>query len=611
MVSCTVLLVGDAGSALDSAKRVALATATNDVRVVLITPGRERAESSMGEVRVVRVPVELPGELPGVFQRSGRNLTLGLARGYDQSDDKQLSKESAGKFAGVSTAGDSHFRRQIERIQSAARRRLNRYAGQVSDALHLGVGATIGRRSWRAVVAEADAFDRTFGPTIDALRPNEIHVFDAEMLLAAVRAAGRAKFFGREIRVTYRARGRRQVAAAAWASLESRLVEQVDRIVENSDAAFESTALVDGASRGWTPELAERSAVDPRFEAGADVVLGIGPVNSAGQGWAWAHAAATNLSGVGHHVLMIENGRFTYRADTVVSPRVFREAATWSRSTSDAALATWTHAMFESGRPLFGDLRGVDFRGDADLLGAAGIRVGMVFHGSEVRDPRSHAERHEFSPFRNPREDLTRRLQRRVDSLASKVAVVDYPLFVSTYDLLEYVPRAVWLPVTVDLNSFPAARTLWSGKRPVIVHAPSSTILKGTDAVEAVMQPLVDLGIIEYRRLSGSPHDVLAGIADADIVIDQLLLGGYGVFACEALAMGRVVVGGIGPRLEAAFPEPIPVLDANPDTLASVVARILDDRIRAVESAASGPPFVLKWHDGSAAARVLAPFLGR
>ena len=46
--------------------------------------------------------------------------------------------------------------------------------------------------------------------------------------------------------------------------------------------------------------------------------------------------------------------------------------------------------------------------------------------------------------------------------------------------------------------------------------------------------------------MQGVPHtELVEMVKSADIVVDQLLLGSYGVFACEAMAAGRVTVGHI------------------------------------------------------------------
>jgi glycosyltransferase involved in cell wall biosynthesis len=154
-----------------------------------------------------------------------------------------------------------------------------------------------------------------------------------------------------------------------------------------------------------------------------------------------------------------------------------------------------------------------------------------------------------------------------------------------------------------------------SRPRPLIVHAPSNPALKGTAEVERVLGPMAGRGLIELRMVTGMPPaEAAALIRSADVVVDQLLLGLYGVLACEAMACGRVVLGHLGESLRARvaseLAEEVPVIETNPRTLGEVVQRLLDEPDWARKAASAGPDFVRRVHDGRRSAAVLAPFLG-
>jgi hypothetical protein len=117
---------------------------------------------------------------------------------------------------------------------------------------------------------------------------------------------------------------------------------------------------------------------------------------------------------------------------------------------------------------------------------------------------------------------------------------------------------------------------------------------------------------VEYRRIQGIPPSQVGDLlADSDVVIDQMLLGGYGVLACEGAALGRVVVGHLGSRVRERVPGDVPIIEANPDDLGDVIARILDERDWARDAATRGPEFVATFHDGRRAAQVLHEHLLR
>jgi glycosyltransferase involved in cell wall biosynthesis len=381
--------------------------------------------------------------------------------------------------------------------------------------------------------------------------------------------------------------------------------------------------LPDGVEPAGDLGPAAGSAPAATEPAAEPVLLAIGPANSAGQGWAWARAAERHLPGVRGHVVAIRNGRYDYPADELVDAAAYRSDAAWQLRELADARSRWTHALLEAGRPIFGGLAGRDFTGDAQLLRAGGVEVGLVLHGSETRDPRRHRGQHEFSPFADPRDALTKKLQAKVDLLLPRVtefAAAGGPVFVSTPDQLDDVPRATWLPVVVDVDTWQRDERQSDGGRvatltrdvPLFVHAPTHPQLKGTAEVEAVLRPLADRGVLEFRLVTGlPPTEAAALIASADVVVDQLLLGLYGVLACEAMAGGTLVLGHVGDALRHRVDRDVPVVEVTPRTLAEVVERVLDDRGWAREQAARGPGFVRAVHDGRRSAAVLAPFLGR
>jgi O-antigen/teichoic acid export membrane protein len=138
---------------------------------------------------------------------------------------------------------------------------------------------------------------------------------------------------------------------------------------------------------------------------------------------------------------------------------------------------------------------------------------------------------------------------------------------VGSYDAIRWVPEAKMIPPGVDLRAIAPAPP--SGRRrPVVVHAPSSRRRKGTDHVLAACAGLdVDLRIIEGLR-----HDeALEHYRDADIVVDQLNAGWYGLFAIECMALGKPVITFLHDeavrRTEEAYGVPVPIVNATAGTL--------------------------------------------
>jgi len=337
----------------------------------------------------------------------------------------------------------------------------------------------------------------------------------------------------------------------------------------------------------------------------------IGPVNSAGQAWLWASALEREVPGLVAESLTTGSGAFDFRVHRTGTYRQYRSDLRWQLELTAYTLREVTHVLFEAGRPMFGQQRGQMWTNDVPILDQAGIKHGLVFHGSEIRDPAQHRARYDFSPFRNPDDELTQRLQAANDVLRTHLDEYEGPRFVTTPDLLEFVDGSTWLPLTVDVSEFASNQPVLEREVPVVLHAPSASALKGSVYVDPVLTDLDARGLIKYQRVQGVPHSELAEmVRHAYIVVDQLLLGSYGVFACEAMAAGRVTVGHIADPVRDLLPTNLPIAEATPDDLSEVIERLVAERDSARKVADAGPEYVRELHDGRKSVEVLLPFLG-
>jgi hypothetical protein len=138
---------------------------------------------------------------------------------------------------------------------------------------------------------------------------------------------------------------------------------------------------------------------------------------------------------------------------------------------------------------------------------------------------------------------------------------------VGSYDAIRWVPDAEVIPPGLDLSRVPLVPPT-DRERPLVVHAPSNRGKKGTEhVIEACRQLPVDLDIVE-----GLPNEkAKQRFAQADIIVDQLNAGWYGVFAIESMAMGKPVVTFLHDeakrRTEEAFRRQVPIVSASKETL--------------------------------------------
>jgi len=169
---------------------------------------------------------------------------------------------------------------------------------------------------------------------------------------------------------------------------------------------------------------------------------------------------------------------------------------------------------------------------------------------------------------------------------------------VGSYDAIRWVPDAHVVPPGIDLRVFrPVAAT--PRERPLIVHAPSNRARKGTEhVIDACRELDVDLEIVE-----GLHHDEARRRYErADIVVDQLNAGWYGLFAIEAMALGKPVVTSLHEdavqRTEEAFGVELPLVHATKETLVDVLRPLVESAEERDRIGAKSRAYVERVHDG-------------
>jgi hypothetical protein len=337
----------------------------------------------------------------------------------------------------------------------------------------------------------------------------------------------------------------------------------------------------------------------------------VGPANFAGQAWAWARAAEQHLDGVDATVMTVARGPLQFDSDYAVPLAAYRSPR-WQREQEQWVSGNFTHVLIDALRPLFGSRYGTTAAGDMAVLRRCGLQVGLIAHGTDIRVGSKHRELYEFSPWKDETWAHGKRLETSAVRLNVLMNSYEGPTFVSTPDLLDFAPRATWLPVVVDPQRWASSLPVLERTRPVVLHVPTNARLKGSQFIDPQMQALHDKGAIEYRRLEGvSPDAMPALVADADIVIDQLVLGLYSVMAVQGMCAGRVVVAHVADRVRERIGRDLPIAEATPETLTTVIERLISERDEARSFAIRGTSFAHDVHDGRRSAGVLAPFFDR
>jgi glycosyltransferase involved in cell wall biosynthesis len=218
------------------------------------------------------------------------------------------------------------------------------------------------------------------------------------------------------------------------------------------------------------------------------------------------------------------------------------------------------------------------------LLRATGKRSVMHFLGSDIRG--------------KPPQELA-----WADRAGAKI--------VGSYDAIRWVPDAEVVPPGIDLGDYTPAPPS-DHPRPIVLHAPSSRRRKGTEHVIAACEQLpVELEIVE-----GLHHDEARRRYErADIVVDQLNAGWYGLFAIEAMALGKPVVTFLHDeaveRTEAAIGMKVPVVSATAETLTDVLRPLVEDAEERRRIGAQSRAYVEQVHDADRVADRLLDIYAR
>ncbi|MGI8392678.1 glycosyltransferase [Leucobacter sp. W1038] len=367
-------------------------------------------------------------------------------------------------------------------------------------------------------------------------------------------------------------------------------------------------AIASGVDRlqGVTPPPAPVPDVTKQFR-----VL-IGPVNYAGQGYRWARALESTGVVSARNYVHTGNNPFGYSADHLVTWRTSEHSRAWQKSMLAEIERSYTHVLIEACFPILGGMFGGDVRRQVEVIRAAGVSVGVVGHGTDVRLPSSHLAQTKYSHFGAGASAWAPvdRIEQTVAENLALIADLDAPTFVSTPGLLSDLPRAHLLGVVIEPEVWATERPVLVRERPRVVHAPTQTHVKGTDLIRPVLRRLHAEGLIEYVELEGISHAAMPDVfADADIVLDQFRIGDYGVGACEAMASGRLVLTYLTAEVRAEVGAQagmaIPIPEVTIDSLEQVMRDIVDRRQHYRDLAAQGPEYVRRLHNGDFSSTVL------
>lgn len=276
-----------------------------------------------------------------------------------------------------------------------------------------------------------------------------------------------------------------------------------------------------------------------------------------------------------------------------------------------ASVAMWAARRFDvlhlHFRPIINIFAGAAYDpasfSDLALAHEAGKRIVFQFRGSEMR---LNAEFRKCNPFAwSEADDPSGMPDSQKLMLLQQVRENADIILVPDVELQTYVPEARIVQRAVELKTLPFVGAK-RRERPIVCHAPTRRGAKGTDEVLEAVKKLQAEGLeFEFTLLEGLAHKKLIKVlSDADIVIDQLLIGWYGVLSVEAMALGKAVVAYIRDDLVNEVPKDV-LVNANPLTIEDRLRELIADPDRRVSLGEAARAYVERYHASDVVAKRL------
>ncbi len=221
----------------------------------------------------------------------------------------------------------------------------------------------------------------------------------------------------------------------------------------------------------------------------------------------------------------------------------------------------------------------------------------IQFHGSDIR---INSIEHKRNPYyQEPEINNSKKQIKRLkywSKQTNEVIIADNsfdiflePYFNTIHITRQLVDTSLLKPVYPDVDRIV----------PKIVHAPTNRDTKGTIYIEKALESLRLKNIeFEYIQVENMTHDEAIKIySQADIIADELLIGSHGIFACEGMALGKPVVTYIQETLLSTYPDGVPIVNANPDTIESVLEELILSPQKRHDIGKQGREYVERVHD--------------
>lgn len=244
---------------------------------------------------------------------------------------------------------------------------------------------------------------------------------------------------------------------------------------------------------------------------------------------------------------------------------------------------------------------------DIPLARTLGKRVFMEYHGTDIRQglpwTKGNPQGYLYEGYReNP--DLLR----QVRTLNEKVTGIIF----HDAELAWYLPEenrtdVFYIPLRIETSYFETNVPENDSHRPLIVHMPSNGPIKGTRFISDTMEELKSGYDFEFISTNNLPNqEVRALCKRADLIIDQVILGTYGVLALEAMSQAKPVICFMREDLLSTYPKGLPIVNATRETLRDAVVDLLESPSKRRDLGIAGREYAMRYHEARNVAVLLS-----
>lgn len=224
-------------------------------------------------------------------------------------------------------------------------------------------------------------------------------------------------------------------------------------------------------------------------------------------------------------------------------------------------------------------------------------KIFFEFHGTDLRDYEKFCKLSGMNY--NPGEATSVKQHKR----NKKICKFADGIIIHDDELIPYLPKicapVYVVPLRVNISNFTPVYPQIQQNKIRIIHAPSHRAFKGTKfVIESFNELTKKYNNIEIVLVEGKTQkEAFELYKTADIIVDQLFAGTYGVFAIEAMALGKPVITYISDEMKSKLPEELPIVNANSTNLKTVLENLINNAKLRYDIGVASRKYVENYHD--------------